>query len=70
MVALFHDFDVERVASMTDADVERLMQFEGIVRNRLKIKSTITNARLFIGIQAEFAVSLIIYARFFPTVHL
>ena len=39
---------------MTDEDVERLMLFEGIVKNRLKIKSTITNARLFIDIQKEF----------------
>ncbi|MBS7200243.1 MAG: DNA-3-methyladenine glycosylase I, partial [Bacteroidales bacterium] len=50
----FCDFDVERVARMTDEDVERLMQFDGIVKNRLKIKSTITNARLFIDIQKEF----------------
>ena len=50
----FCDFDVERVARMTDEDVERLMQFDGIVKNRLKIKSTITTARLFIDIQKEF----------------
>ena len=50
----FCDFDVERVARMTDEDVEWLMQFDGIVKNRLKIKSTITNARLFIDIQKEF----------------
>ena len=50
----FCDFEVERVARMTDEDVERLMLFEGIVKNRLKIKSTITNARLFIDIQKEF----------------
>ena len=30
----FCDFDVERVAQMTDEDVERLMHFEGIVKNR------------------------------------
>ena len=50
----FCDFEVERVARMTEEDVERLMLFEGIVKNRLKIKSTITNARLFIDIQKEF----------------
>ena len=50
----FCDFDVKRVARMTDEDVERLMQFDSIVKNRLKIKSTITNARLFIDIQKEF----------------
>ena len=42
----FCDFDAERVAQMTDEDVERLMRFDGIVRNRLKIKAAITNARL------------------------
>ena len=42
----FCNFDAGRVAQMTDEDVERLMRFDGIVRNRLKIKSTIINARL------------------------
>ena len=50
----FLGFDPERVARMTDRDVERLMGFEGIVRNRLKIRSAITNARLFLAIQEEF----------------
>lgn len=39
----FCNFDAGQVAQMTDEDVERLMQFEGIVRNRLKIKSTKAN---------------------------
>ena len=50
----FCNFDAGRVAQMTDEDVERLMRFDGIVRNRLKIKSTIINARLFLAIQKEF----------------
>ena len=50
----FCNFDAGLVAQMTDEDVARLMQFEGIVRNRLKIKATITNARLFLAIQKEF----------------
>ena len=41
----FDDFDVERVARYTDADVERLMGNAGIVRNRAKILSAINNAR-------------------------
>lgn len=49
----FHGFDPERVAAMTDADQERLRTFEGIVRNRLKIASTISNARAFLDIQQE-----------------
>ena len=51
---------------MTDEDVERLMLFEGIVKNRLKIKSTITNARLFIDIQKEFGSFYDYTLSFFP----
>ena len=50
----FADFDVQKVAAFTEKDAERLMQDEGIIRNRLKIKSTITNAQLFIQVQQEF----------------
>lgn len=50
----FADFDVEKVAAFTEADVERLMADPGIIRNQLKVNSAITNARLFIGIQKEF----------------
>ena len=62
----FCDFDVKRVARMTDEDVERLMQFDSIVKNRLKIKSTITNARLFIDIQKEFGSFYDYTLSFFP----
>lgn len=50
----FANFDVHRVAAFTVEDEERLMLDAGIIRNRLKIKSAGTNARLFIGIQQEF----------------
>jgi DNA-3-methyladenine glycosylase I len=62
----FCDFDAERVAQMTDDDVERLMQFDGIVKNRLKIKSTITNAKLFLEIQKEFGSFYEYTLTFFP----
>ena len=39
---------------MTGEDVERLMRFDGIVKNRLKIEATITNARLFLAVREEF----------------
>ncbi len=51
---------------MTDDDVERLMQYDGIVRNRLKIKATISNARLFISIQKEFGSFYRYTLSFFP----
>lgn len=44
----FHNFDPAKVAAMTSADVERLMQDPGIIRNRLKIESAITNAQAFL----------------------
>jgi DNA-3-methyladenine glycosylase I len=43
--AAFHSFDIDRVAAMSDAEVERLLQDEGIIRHRGKIESTINNAR-------------------------
>jgi len=50
----FADFDVKKVAAFTEKDVERLMNDEGIIRNRLKVNGAITNAKLFIEIQKEF----------------
>lgn len=50
----FADFDPTRVARFTPARVERLRQDPGIVRNRLKIESTVSNARAFLDVQDEF----------------
>lgn len=50
----FHDFDVKKVSQMTELDQFQLQQFDGIVRNKLKIKATISNAQRFIDIQKEF----------------
>jgi DNA-3-methyladenine glycosylase I len=41
----FHDFDVARVAAMTERDVGRLLQAPSIIRNRAKIQATVENAR-------------------------
>lgn len=62
----FHHFQVERVAQMTADEVGRLMQFEGIVRNRLKIDSTIRNAKLFMAVQEEFGSFYDYTLSFFP----
>lgn len=51
----FANFDVEKVASFTHDDIERLMLNKDIVRNRLKIAATVNNAKRFIEIQKEFA---------------
>jgi DNA-3-methyladenine glycosylase I len=50
----FLDFDPARVARLTAKAVERLMKNEGIVRNRLKIESSIPNAKAFLKVQDEF----------------
>jgi DNA-3-methyladenine glycosylase I len=50
----FAGFDPERVARFNSRTVERLLRFEGIVRNRLKVQSAITNARCFLAVQDEF----------------
>ena len=49
----FAGFDPTRVANFTPADVERLMGDSGIVRNRRKIESAVSNARLFLDIAAK-----------------
>lgn len=50
----FDQFDVEKVAAYTDADVQRLLGDAGIVRNRLKIAAAIKNAQGVLQIQQEF----------------
>ncbi|HJR60156.1 MAG TPA: DNA-3-methyladenine glycosylase I [Vicinamibacterales bacterium] len=50
----FAGFDPARVARFTPARVERLLRDDGIVRNRLKVESTVRNARAFLAVQKEF----------------
>jgi len=50
----FADFDPARVARFTKKRIEKLMSDEGIIRNRLKIESTVVNARAFLRVQKEF----------------
>jgi len=50
----FSGFDVAKVAKFNSAKKGRLMNDAGIIRNRLKIESTIVNARRVIEIQREF----------------
>lgn len=50
----FADFDPTVVARFGQPEVERLMNFPGIVRNRFKIQSAITNAQKTLCIQDEF----------------
>jgi DNA-3-methyladenine glycosylase I len=50
----FAEFDPARVARFTPARIEKLLANPGIVRNRLKIHSTVRNAVAFLAIQKEF----------------
>lgn len=50
----FSNFDPRKVSKYTQKDVNRLLKDDGIIRNRLKIQSTINNAKQFLAIQKEF----------------
>ncbi len=51
---LFDNFDVEKIARYNKRKIETLLNNPGIIRNRLKVESTVSNARAFIEIQNEF----------------
>jgi DNA-3-methyladenine glycosylase I len=50
----FAEFDPAKVARFSDAKCEKLLQNEGIIRNRLKIASAVSNAKAFLKVQGEF----------------
>jgi DNA-3-methyladenine glycosylase I len=50
----FHDFDPAKIALYTSKDAQRLLSDSGIIRNRLKIQATITNAKQFLAARKEF----------------
>ena len=50
----FNDFDYKKIANYNETKLEELMQNEGIIRNKLKIKATVTNAQAFMNVQKEF----------------
>ena len=50
----FADFDAEKVARFTKKRIEKILQDPGIVRNRLKVNSAVTNARAFLEVQEEY----------------
>src|SRR5882672_4454547 len=52
--AAFDNFEPARVARYSESKKEKLLQNPGIVRNRLKVSSTITNAKAFLAVQEEF----------------
>lgn len=50
----FDNFDPVKVAAFTEDKILRLMQDSTIIRNQAKIRSTVSNARIFLDIQKEF----------------
>jgi DNA-3-methyladenine glycosylase I len=50
----FDNFDWNKIAAYDAAKLETLLQNPGIVRNRLKVKAAVTNAKAFINVRAEF----------------
>lgn len=50
----FANFDPRKVAKFDEAKIQELLQDEGIIRNKLKVRSSVTNAQLFLDIQEEF----------------
>ena len=51
---LFSDFDVTKVARYTEKRIEKLLLNPAIIRNKLKVRSAVSNANAFIEVQKEF----------------
>ncbi|MEK3786221.1 DNA-3-methyladenine glycosylase I [Paenibacillus sp. FSL K6-1230] len=58
----FDQFNPERIAAYDDEKIEQLMSNPGIIRNRLKIQSTITNARIYLEIMEEGSFSELLWS--------
>jgi DNA-3-methyladenine glycosylase I len=50
----FNQFDYKKIAQYNEAKIQELLQNEGIIRNKLKVRSAVTNAQEFMNIQNEF----------------
>lgn len=51
----YHGFSIRRIARYTERDFERLMADPGVIRNRLKIRAAIDNARTILQLQQEYS---------------
>ena len=50
----FADFDPIKVAGFTEKRILKIMENPGVIRNKLKVRSAVTNAQLFLAVQEEF----------------
>ena len=51
----FDDFDYKKIADYSEEKIQELLQNPGIIRNKLKIRATVTNAKAFMKVQKEFS---------------
>ena len=51
----FDDFDYKKIANYSEEKIQELLQNPGIIRNKLKIRATVTNAKAFMEVQKEFS---------------
>ena len=58
----FASFDPETVAAFTERDVERLLGDASIVRNRLKVRSTVDNARAVVALRGETTLDEVVWS--------
>jgi DNA-3-methyladenine glycosylase I len=50
----FNNFDPEKISKYSDKKIAKLLENPGIIRNRLKVNSTVTNAKAFLAVKKEF----------------
>lgn len=50
----FDDFDYKKIAKYPESKIQELLQNEGIIRNKLKVRAAVTNAQAFIEVQKQF----------------
>ena len=50
----FANFDVQKVSRFTEARIEKILQDPGIIRNKLKVRAAVNNAKRFLEVQKEF----------------
>lgn len=50
----FDDFNYKKIANYPESKIQELLQNEGIIRNKLKVRAAVTNAQAFIEVQNEF----------------
>ena len=61
----YDNFDIEKIINYDDVKIEKLMNNKNIIRNKLKIKASINNAKVFMDMESEFGSSKNYLLRYF-----